>query len=372
MPRTKKIFLRSILLFYVIVIMVSCSTSNECTPNCAYRECGDDGCGGVCQPGCGTNETCSHDTGKCESNLTFCSEVGELTLLGTYDLPDYAYDIEVVGEHAYIADTGGGLQIVNVSDPSNPKFAGEFNRYDWGVLGVSVSGDVAFLAYSDYGLYSVDITDPTSPTEIGNMTSGGRRFYDVSVVGTTAYVAWDYHDGDGGMEIFDVSDPSKPYSRGRCSTEQHAGGITVDGSFAYVANGFSGVYTIELLKPESPLGNYDTPGYANQIAVDGNYGYIADGQSGLLVIDISDKSNPSFVSSLDLQASVGNVFIAGQYAYLVGMERFQIVDIRDPANPSFVRSYNQLTGGIDGLDVRGNLAYLGGQSLHIVKVCDLP
>ncbi|NOZ00869.1 MAG: hypothetical protein GXP54_03145, partial [Deltaproteobacteria bacterium] len=35
-----------------------------CIPDCADRECGDDGCGGVCSPGCGAGVKCL-DWGKC-------------------------------------------------------------------------------------------------------------------------------------------------------------------------------------------------------------------------------------------------------------------------------------------------------------------
>jgi MYXO-CTERM domain-containing protein len=36
-----------------------------CTADCAGRECGDDGCGGQCLPGCGPNETCDSN-GVCQ------------------------------------------------------------------------------------------------------------------------------------------------------------------------------------------------------------------------------------------------------------------------------------------------------------------
>lgn len=36
-----------------------------CIPQCDFRECGDDGCGGECPPGCGDTETCYETTGTC-------------------------------------------------------------------------------------------------------------------------------------------------------------------------------------------------------------------------------------------------------------------------------------------------------------------
>jgi len=37
-----------------------------CQPDCAGRECGPDGCGDTCPPGCGAGETCNESTGTCE------------------------------------------------------------------------------------------------------------------------------------------------------------------------------------------------------------------------------------------------------------------------------------------------------------------
>ena len=39
------------------------SCQGSCTPNCAGKECGDDGCGGQCPPGCSGTQVCNN--GKC-------------------------------------------------------------------------------------------------------------------------------------------------------------------------------------------------------------------------------------------------------------------------------------------------------------------
>jgi hypothetical protein len=38
----------------------------ECTPGCTNRQCGPDGCGGNCPPGCGPGQYCDEDTGTCQ------------------------------------------------------------------------------------------------------------------------------------------------------------------------------------------------------------------------------------------------------------------------------------------------------------------
>jgi hypothetical protein len=44
-------------------------TINICAPNCDGRECGSDGCGGVCQPGCSPGVNCVN--GRCDSRCLF-------------------------------------------------------------------------------------------------------------------------------------------------------------------------------------------------------------------------------------------------------------------------------------------------------------
>ncbi len=66
-------------------------------------------------------------------------------------------------------------------------------------------------------------------------------------------------------------------------------GVFVSGSYAYVADGTSGLQIIDVSNPVSPAlaGSYDTPGYAHGVSVSGSYAYVADGGSGLGIIDVS-------------------------------------------------------------------------------------
>ncbi len=39
----------------------------DCVPNCKDRECGPDGCDGICEPGCGEYSLCDESPGLCVS-----------------------------------------------------------------------------------------------------------------------------------------------------------------------------------------------------------------------------------------------------------------------------------------------------------------
>ncbi len=54
--------------------------------------------------------------------------------------------------------------------------------------------------------------------------------------------------------------------------------VAVSGTYAYVADGASGLQVIDITNPASPqiVGSVDTPGYAMGVAVSGTYAYVAD------------------------------------------------------------------------------------------------
>jgi hypothetical protein len=62
-----------------------------CTPKCEKKVCGDDGCGGECEPGCGGEETCKADGSACEQPAAKCGNMvcdpGETTVTCPGDCP---------------------------------------------------------------------------------------------------------------------------------------------------------------------------------------------------------------------------------------------------------------------------------------------
>ena len=68
-------------------------------------------------------------------------------------------------------------------------------------------------------------------------------------------------------------------------------------------------------------GSVDTGGIAYDVYVSGSYAYVADGLTGLEVIDISDPSSPviiSLVSGYHIGYVLG-VYVSGSYAYVAAL-----------------------------------------------------
>ncbi|MCA2682545.1 MAG: hypothetical protein IM501_01110 [Microcystis sp. M046S2] len=180
-----------------------------------------------------------------------------ITLVGKWDYLSYAHGVTVVGNYAYAV--GDTLEIIDISNPSNPVFKGNYDIYSG--QDVQIVGNYAYVADSWSGLQIIDISNPAAPTLKGNYgTSGTAR--DVQIVGNYAYVA----DLDSGLQIIDIINPAAPTFKG----------------------------------------NYDTSGYAYGVQIVGNYAYVADYEGGLQILDVSDFTNPS-TSTVTLAVSPSSV-----------------------------------------------------------------
>ncbi|MDB9539335.1 Calx-beta domain-containing protein, partial [Anabaenopsis arnoldii] len=117
-----------------------------------------------------------------------------------YDTSGDAYDVQVVGNYAYLADGNAGLQIIDISDPANPTRTGVYDT-SGDAYGVQVVGNYAYVADGNAGLQIIDISNPANPTPTGVYDTPGFAG-DVEVVGNYAYVA----EYQAGLQIIDVSE----------------------------------------------------------------------------------------------------------------------------------------------------------------------
>jgi murein DD-endopeptidase MepM/ murein hydrolase activator NlpD/PKD repeat protein len=204
--------------------------------------------------------------------------------VGGYYTSGYAEGVAVSGNYAYVADFDAGLQVIDVSDPANPRRVGGYDTIGY-AQGVAISGNYAYLAVPDAGLQVIDVSDPANPRWVGGYdTSGFAR--GVAVSGHYAYVA----DEKAGLQVIDVSDPANPRRVGGYDRSGSAYSVAVSGNYAYVADGGAGLQVIDVSNPANPrrVGGYDTPGRADGVAVSGNYAYVADYDWGLQILRIGD------------------------------------------------------------------------------------
>jgi hypothetical protein len=176
----------------------------------------------------------------------------------------------------------------------------------------------------------VDISDPADPIEIGcyDDIPGG---YDtlgyaegVAVLGNYAYLA----DGDSGLVILDISDPTHPVQTGYCDTPGEACNIAVTDDYAFVADWPEGLQIIDVTDPSHPTiaGHHDLPGRAYGVAVAGQLAYVADWDAGLQIVNVSNPSEPTIAGYYNTPGHAYGVAVAGKYAYVADQDHFEIFD----------------------------------------------
>jgi hypothetical protein len=202
-------------------------------------------------------------------------------------------DVAVLGAYAVCAMTYG-LRVLDVTNPSDIRSvsklyipAGECHR-------VTLNGSYAYLIGPTCGLQIVDLSDPSNPLKVGECQTPGEG-KDIAVFGNYAYVA----DGTARVQVVDISNPQSPAVIGGVNIPDCASGIKVRGQFAFVAHGSAGLYILDLSNPSSPyvIGLFDTPGWTRDVELKDNYAYLADGPN-VLVVDVANPSQPVLVDSL--------------------------------------------------------------------------
>ena len=177
-----------------------------------------------------------------KTDLTNPVKIGELSL------PDAIFEIEILGNYAYVADGAAGLRVINISDLSHPHEVGFFDDQWFGTArAVKVNGNYAYLADNDAGLRIIDISNPANPQQVGICDTPGYA-YDVAISGSYAYVA----DHNGGMRIINISNPSSPVETGFITMEYYYyDRIEVSGNFVYNGLNF-GMNIVDVSNPGNP------------------------------------------------------------------------------------------------------------------------
>jgi hypothetical protein len=274
---------------------------------------------------------------------------------GTYDTgPDtIPGSLAVSGDVAYVgvfhnSSDRHWIDLVDVSDPDQPRRRGRLPHEGGSAAqGMVLQGDLLFLAAG--GLQVINVADPENPRHVGSYSTDGEG-RGLTVIGTIAYAVRSRWSEAGAwrteIEVFDVGDPAMP----QLINSHEIGGssarlLAVHGSVAIVDDYYGGrdVQLIDLQDPAKPqLQRYHTAGAVLDVAVAGDFAYLADLQGGLQIIDIRDPANPRWVAQVP-ELCVG-VAVFGSFAYMANDNLgngLKVIDISEPAVPKVAGVYGE-------------------------------
>ena len=199
-------------------------------------------------------------------------------LLGCYDTLKNAVakDVYLSGTKAYVAAWADGLLIIDVSNPKAPILLGSYDT-PGDAMGIYISDNTAYVADGNLqltvggvlsglqmevlggGLQIIDVSNPKTPTLLGscNIPSSAKDIY---VSGGVAYIVADEgnltknDDGNfeltsvpnpkGGLQIIDVSNSKSPVWLGSYDTPGIAWSVFVSSNTPYVVDVNSGLRII--------------------------------------------------------------------------------------------------------------------------------
>ncbi len=302
----------------------------------------------------------------CKDNSTSPSgNSSNMSLVGQYNTPDYAYGISVMQvnalTYAFVADGTTGLLLINATNPSTPSLISSYNT-SGSALDVTAAvinnTPYAFVSDGIGGLVIINVSSPAVPTLDTVLSFPNDRVLTsfVDAANKNLYI------GTYNRNLYVYSLANLPGAVNRLSTYttplDQILGIYVTGGIAYVAENSVGIEIINVTNPSFPqfMSSYDTPGLASGIQVAGSYAYVADATS-LYVINVSNPFSPVYAGIISTAGAAyygvavnypSSVFTAD---YTFGVETF---GIGVPSSPLQLGYYN--TNGI-----AGNIAYYGGR-----------
>lgn len=176
----------------------------------------------------------------------------------------------------------------------------------------------------------------------------------VAVQGDYAYIA----AGASGLQVVDVSDRASPAVVSGLDTPGTAIDIRLMGNLAFIADGASGLRIIDITDPLAPIsmGTVDTDGIAEDLMVQGSYVYIADGNNGLVIVDATVPAAPQIVGNVSGIGIARGVDLSGNYAVLAAGSALHMIDVSDKTSPVTVG--NVTLGQVKDLVVRDNFAHV--------------
>jgi hypothetical protein len=273
--------------------------------------------------------------------------------VGTFDILLDPQRIVVEGRYVYVAAGFEGLKIIDVLDPAAPLLAGERDTPGM-AMDVKLAGPIAYVADGD-ALLVFDVGDPHQPVLIGSLYRERQSLAGLAIAGSRLLAA----DRLGALLVIDIGDPAHPALLAQVPLADAAGGVAVDGRFAYVASGYSGLQIVDLERRGGPAvvgsqGMFGNSAYFTGVALSGGRAYVADLINGIQVIDVANPAVPALLGSLDLAplpSAVGNpgVVVAGRTAFVADAGNGLLaVDVGDPSSP-WLRASLATTGPAAGL-----------------------
>jgi len=231
-------------------------------------------------------------------------------------------------------------------------------------LALDPSRSLAYLAAGPGGLQVVDVSNPSSPTLAGSLPVSGNASA-VAIAGPDLVAVG--RRGIPGVTFVDVSVASAPLARGSVGAPfvQDPRALAARDTVLFVADEQLGLLSLRFGDPQAPapLGAASTFA-ARDLDLTGNTLLVGTRSRGLQIVDVSTPTSPIFRSELPMPAIQGVTRLGATAAVFLGEAGIVAVDVAAPAAP-FVRGPIGVPGiARDGAWVGDTLLVAAGFALE--------
>ena len=277
---------------------------------------------------------------------------------------DFHKDLVYHDGFAYIAMYQYGMQIVDYSVPTNPvqvsKLVGANEISD-----LRVKGNILYAAGEGFPIEIIDISDISNPStsdtinypsyklwlrdnELFINSFNGFRIYDITTPETPSMVL-DYHD----------------------FSESGGKGLWVEDTLVYVVDQSSGLDIVDIADYSSPvkIGSLNHQLLTEDICKDGNTIYMTDYDSTLRIVDVTDPTHPVETDSIKFNEKINGLARKDSLLFTGGTSKVYALDISDTILPQL--KYSVLLNSFNGiydLSVDSNYLYIVGWKHELAYV----
>jgi len=323
-----------------------------------------------------------------DSPTTATSQESYLDKLGTYGVSKVLSGIYVENDKAYLANNGDGLMIVDIKDPYNPVFAGQYKAAD--IINVVAVGNKAYAVqkgievdnrYLKDRLLILDVENPNDPKLLNQIETEDYSYNYLNIAAVGDYICtagWSFAD------LFDVSDSNNAKKLWTWNSPSHSGNpcnIYLESDAFFITAGWAGLYGFDTTNMTNPnhIGSCDTSDWAIDIDVENNLAFLTLGDGGLFIVDITDPKHPKMIEKYKTPGFALNVTVLNHVAYVSYLVREKInenvfktvssgivaYDVRNPGSMVELLNYDKLDN-ISDMFASGDKLYVADENRGLI------
>ncbi|MHA1968789.1 MAG: LVIVD repeat-containing protein [Candidatus Hodarchaeales archaeon] len=286
-------------------------------------------------------------------------------------------DIKVINNILFVLDAFHGLTTYNISDPAHPSQLGHFSDSDTFVHSIVIFDECAYVSDYEDGLEIVDISDPTDLKIIGRYKpdiSSPATSIDAYFSNNLVFLA----SQSRGLEILNCSNPSNPIIIGTYYDNHRIIRVYSLENLVFISEAHNGFKILNITNGAcSEIFQFTDSVSYQDFEVQNDLLYTTDMNFGIQVFNISALSNIVKIGEYNsgrahgifLENKNGKVFI-----YVSTWDKgLQVFDVSNPKNIIFLTQYND-GGDAYHVAVNDELVFVAEfkAGLKILKIISSP